>query len=85
MMLSFNSETIDKGTLQKLRSELCRMPIKPNSSGLFELYTKAEMKTKFKIDSPNLADSIMMLQRQPYSQIQTSTGRPKPIRPIGRR
>ena len=47
--------------LPVLRTELCRMPIKPNPSGLFQLYTKQEMKDKFKFKSPNLADSVMML------------------------
>ena len=47
--------------LPVLRTELCRMPIKPNPSGLFQLYTKQEMKDVFKFKSPNLADSVMML------------------------
>lgn len=57
--------SLDSGIkcLPKLRSELCRMPIKPNGSGRFELYRKDEMKAKFKFDSPNLADSVMMLMR----------------------
>lgn len=59
-MISFSS---DIGLLNKLRAELCRMPTKPNGNGLFELYTKDEMKRKFKIASPNLADSVMMLMR----------------------
>lgn len=85
-MISFNSATIEPGTLQKLRSEMCRMPIKPNSSGLFELYSKPEMKSKFKVDSPNLADPCMMLMRQPYSANGSLIAvRPAPIRPIGRR
>jgi phage terminase large subunit len=61
-MISFSSSI---PVLTKLRSELCRMPVKPNSNGLFELYTKDVMKAKFKIDSPNLADSVMMLMRPP--------------------
>jgi len=85
-MLCINSDTIDPGILQKLRSEVCRMPIKPNASGLFELYTKKDMKTKFKVDSPNLADSVMMLTRQPFSPtVQGNVGRPQPIKPMGKR
>lgn len=84
-MLSFDSEKIQQGTLQKLRSELCRLPIKPNGNGLFELYTKPEMKSKFKMDSPNLADSVMMLMRQPHKAIVNTAVRPQPIRPMGRR
>ena len=52
--------------LSKLRAELCRMPIKPNSNGKFEMYTKEEMKNKFKFASPNLADALMMTMRQPH-------------------
>ncbi len=73
--------------LPKLRSELCRMPIKPNSNGLFDLYTKEEMKRKYKFDSPNLADSVMMLMRTPMSVNRPGVGlRPAPIKIIkGRR
>ncbi len=60
-LISFSSECRD---LQALRAEMCRMPIKPNSSGLFELYTKQEMKSKFKVRSPNLADCVMMQERK---------------------
>ncbi len=79
-LISFSS-TIEK--LHKLRAELCRMPIKPNGNGLFELYTKEEMKSKFKLASPNLADSVMILMRfvQPA---QAKVVIPRPIRPMGR-
>ena len=59
-LISFDSECAE---LKGLRSELCRMPIKPNTSGLFELYTKKEMREKFKVRSPNLADCVMMSER----------------------
>lgn len=59
-LISFSSDII---VLKKIRAELCRMPIKPNGNGLFDLYTKQEMKSKFKFASPNLGDSIMMLMR----------------------
>lgn len=59
-LISFSS---DCESLKTLRSELCRMPIKPNSSGLFELYTKKEMREKFKVRSPNCADVVMMSER----------------------
>ena len=49
--------------LQKLRSELCRMPVKPTMGGKFELYTKKELRDKFHLPSPNLADSVMMTER----------------------
>lgn len=55
--------------LSKLRSELCRMPIKPNGSGLFELYTKEQMRKMFKVSSPNLADCVMMSERKHIKQV----------------
>ncbi len=80
-LISFSS---DIKLLQKLRSELCRMPIKPNASGLIELYTKDEMKRKFKFNSPNLADSVMMSLRF-ISTHAEPIRRPMPIRTMGRR
>jgi phage terminase large subunit len=59
-LISFSSGIAN---LSKLRSELCRMPIKPNGSGLFELYTKEQMRKMFKVSSPNLADCVMMSER----------------------
>ena len=76
-LLSFDSSI---QCLNKLRSELCRMPIKPNSNGLFELYTKQVMKDKFKLNSPNLADSVMMLMKTPNTQLNQYTYTPKPMR-----
>lgn len=60
LLISISSECENLNTL---RSELCRMPIKPNSGGLFELYTKKEMREKFKVRSPNCADVLMMSER----------------------
>jgi phage terminase large subunit len=81
-LISFDSSI---QALSKLRSELCRMPIKPNANGLFELYTKQVMKDRFKFDSPNLADSLMMLMRTPHQPNTNTFKRPKPIKPMGRR
>jgi phage terminase large subunit len=83
-LISFSSEI---PSLTKLRSELCRMPIKPNGNGLFELYSKPEMKNKFKFKSPNLADSVMMLMRQPHKAAQIQPYKPKamPVMGIGSR
>lgn len=55
--------------LQKMRAEVCRLPIKPNSMGMIELYSKQDMKkgiqmpdgSKLKLPSPGLADDLMML------------------------
>lgn len=80
-MISFSS---DIPAIQALRSELCRMPIKPNGNGLCELYTKEDMKKKFKFKSPNLADSVMMLMRH-VKKANIQPRMPKPIKPMGRR
>ena len=58
MLISFSS---DCDNLTGLRSELCRLPIKPST--IFEMYTKKEMREKFKVRSPNLADAVMMTER----------------------
>ncbi len=82
MLISFSSECEN---LKTLRSELCRMPIKPNSSGLFELYTKKEMREKFKVRSPNCADGVMMSERNHAIINQNmTTHRPKPRKAMGR-
>lgn len=81
-LISFSSEC---ESLKTLRAELCRMPIKPNSSGLFELYTKKEMREKFKVRSPNCADGVMMSERIHGIISQTAkTHRPAPRRAMGR-
>jgi phage terminase large subunit len=80
-LISFDSSI---ELLPKLRSELCRMPVKPNGAGKFELYTKPEMKSKFKFDSPNLADPVMMLMRTPHQSNIINFRMPQPIKPIGR-
>jgi phage terminase large subunit len=70
--------------IPQLRSELCLMPIKPVRSGKFELFTKNELKTKFKFKSPNLADSVMMLCKDPPRAIShANVRRPQPIKPVG--
>lgn len=80
-MISFDSSIKN---LSKLRAELCRIPVKPNANGLFELYTKPEMKSKFSLSSPNLGDSVMMLMRH-AQQVQAAPRMPQPLKPIGRR
>ena len=79
-MISFSSEITE---LTKLRAELCRLPIKPNPNGIFELYTKEEMLKKFKIPSPNLADSVKMLFKKVHSPVFGTQIRPQSIKPIG--
>lgn len=80
-MISFCSEM---PLLSKLRAELCRIPIKPNTNGLNELYPKPEMKAKFKIASPNLADPVMQTMRYFPPSLQP-VRMPQPIKPMGRR
>jgi hypothetical protein len=61
-MISFDSVGIDN--IDNLRSELCSIPKKDTGSGLFQILSKADMK-KLKIQSPNMADVVMMLQWTP--------------------
>ena len=63
-MISFSS---DIDNIAKLRAELCRLPVKPNTNGLFQLYTKDEMRSRFKIPSPNMGDAVMMCMRMPHT------------------
>ena len=59
-LISFNSAI---GDLVALRAELCRIPRKMNvASGRIQILSKPEMK-KLGIKSPNMADAVMMLQR----------------------
>lgn len=60
-LISFSSDIEE---LQGLRSELCRIPRKFNGAGRIQLMSKPDMK-KEGIDSPNMADAVMMLMRQP--------------------
>ncbi len=69
--------------LSKLRAEVCRLPIKPNNNGLNELYTKEEMRSKFKIASPNLADPLMQTMRF-IPMYQAPVRMPPPVRVMGR-
>jgi phage terminase large subunit len=66
-MISFSSKIQD---LQKLRSELCRIPRKPNSRGLIQIMTKDEMKRLLKIESPNIADAVMMSLMTPKNPVE---------------
>lgn len=59
-LISFSSGISE---LVGLRAELCRIPRKyNNSSGRIQILSKPEMK-KLKIKSPNMADAVMMLQK----------------------
>ena len=69
-LISFDSSIED---INGLKVEICRIPIKPG--GRIQILSKEEMK-KLKIDSPNRADVVMMLQRD--IEI-TRKPKPKPI------
>jgi len=65
-MISISS---DIECLQKMRSELCRIPLKNSGTGLIQIMAKDEMKSKLKIESPNLADCAMMSEANPMKLI----------------
>lgn len=52
-------------SINKLRSEVCRIPRKPNGSGKIQLMSKQEMKKKHGIDSPGMADCLAMGEELP--------------------
>lgn len=66
-LISFSSKISE---LDQLRSEVCRIPRKPNPNGLIQILSKDEMR-KLKIDSPNLADPTMMSLRLPMVKRRT--------------
>ena len=51
--------------IDKLRSEVCRIPRKPNGAGKIQLMSKQEMKTKHGIESPGMADCLAMGEELP--------------------
>ncbi len=61
-MISFDSDGIDN--MPGLRSEICRIPDKPNSRGVKQIMSKEDMK-KLGIDSPNESDSVAMAMFMP--------------------
>ena len=90
-LISFSS---DIKCLQKLRSELCRLPTKPNATNTIELYTKADMRkgilmpdgSKLKMASPNLGDDVMMaFDNACIINNIMAFKTPQPISPMGRR
>lgn len=74
-MISFSS---DIECLSAMKSELTSIPVKPNASGRFELYTKSEMREKFKVKSPNIADCVMMSERKVILQSNEKVYIPRP-------
>lgn len=60
-MISISSEI---ESLQELRNEVCRIPRKYNGQGTIQIMTKQDM-LRLGIDSPNLADALMMSEMPP--------------------
>lgn len=91
-LISFSSEI---EVIQKLRAELCKLPLKPNTHGMIELYSKKDMRagiimkdgTRRVIPSPNLADNVMMSYDKSsiINHSVVNVRLPNPIRPMGRR
>ncbi len=72
-MISIDTQGVEN--IVKLRSEVCRIPLKKNSGGLKQIMSKDDM-AKLKIDSPNLADSLMMVTFQPPIKKKATTFTP---------
>lgn len=67
----------DMPLLQRLRSEVCRIPQKKNANGLLQIATKEEMRRmKPPIASPNLADALMMSMPAPIQQAKQYRAKP---------
>jgi phage terminase large subunit len=64
-MISLNSEGIDD--IVGLRSEMCRIPRKPDGNGLEQIMSKQDMK-KAGIRSPNMSDAVMMSMFTPPTE-----------------
>ena len=61
-MISFDSDGIED--MAGFKSEICRIPRKPNGRGLEQIMSKQEM-AKIGIPSPNMADPVMMTMYMP--------------------
>jgi len=51
--------------LNKIRSEVCRLPTTPNGAGKIQLMSKAQMFIKHGIESPGMADCLSMGEELP--------------------
>jgi phage terminase large subunit len=69
-MISLNSEGIEN--IAALRSEICRIPRKPNPGGLEQIMSKQDM-AKLQIASPNMSDSVMMTMWKPKARTANRT------------
>ena len=78
--LSISSKIED---IAALRSEVCRIPEKPNGNGKIQIMSKEDMK-KLEIESPNMADSLMMSVSISDKIGESNVYIPPVIRPQGR-
>lgn len=60
-MISISSKI---SVLNRFRTEICRIPLKPNGHGSIQIMSKIEM-LKLRIPSPNLADAVMYTMIEP--------------------
>lgn len=61
----------DIKVLDQVRSEVCRIPNKPNNNGRKQIMSKLEMSKKpYELPSPNMADSMMMDEFMPEKKIE---------------
>ncbi len=71
----------DMPLLQRLRSEVCRIPKKQNANGLLQIMTKVDMmRQKPPIRSPNLADALMMTM--PAPNVAATRPKVRQVRPV---
>jgi phage terminase large subunit len=85
MMISLCSEGVEN--MDKLRSEVCRVPLKNNNNGYIQIMSKIEMKA-IKIPSPNMADALMMSFANQAVMVQNMNMPkyiPRPLQTMGRR
>ncbi len=85
LMISLCSDGIEN--MDKLRSEVCRVPLKNNNQGYIQIMSKIEMKA-IKIPSPNMADALMMSfanQAVIVQNVRTNIVMPRPLQSMGRR
>ncbi len=61
-MISIDSDGVEE--MDRLRSEVCRVPKKENNTGLFQILSKKEMKL-LGIESPNMYDAMMQSMFKP--------------------
>ena len=53
-------------SLDQLRAEVCRIPLKRNNNGKIQIMSKIEMAKKpYQLPSPNMGDSLMMSMFSP--------------------